>query len=511
MPEESFPRAKPEFAFRSAGGFLRENGIAAALLSALVLAPCFWHSRIQAGDLGSHVYNAWLAQLIERGQLPGLVLVHQWNNVLFDVLLLRTANLFGFSAAEKVAVSSTVLIFFWGCFAFLAELSGKTPWLLAPFLALLSYGYALHMGFMNYYLSCGLAFIAVALVCRGGAGNWLLALGVAALCLFAHPIGLALCVGVSAYVLIQRHLTGWPRIVLPAASLLSACLLKHYFEMHPELEANWRSEGALQLLGQDQLNLFGNRYVVLSWFLLAWSLVCLVAAVYDWVLRARRGSRWIAVAGELYAISVIATFFLPENFRVSLYAGWIGLLVSRLTLVTAIFGLLVLASLPLPRWTVRGSLVLALVFFVFLYQDTDKLDRLEGTAREATATLPAGTRVVAVANPPEDWRIPFLYHSIERACIERCFSYANYEPSSRQFRVRALPGNFYVTASVDQADDMASGDYIVRPKDLPLTSLYQCDLNDFTQICAMALRAGQKTEDPEADPGPIPAAAEDHQ
>jgi hypothetical protein len=206
------------------------------------------------------------------------------------------------------------------------------------------------------------------------------------------------------------------------------------------------------------------------------------------------------LAIELYLLAVIATACLPENFRVGLFAGWIGLLVSRLTLVTAIFGLLVLTSLRLPRWCTYGSAFCAVVFFLFLYQDTGQLDRLEATAREAIQTLAPGTRIVAVANPSKDWRIQFIYHSIERACIGHCFSFANYEPSSLQFRVRALPGNYFVTTSVDQSDDMSSGDYIVQKNDLPLTSIYQCDQQDWTQLCALPLREGQKTEDPESDP-----------
>jgi len=150
----------------------------------------------------------------------------------------------------------------------------------------------------------------------------------------------------------------------------------------------------------------------------------------------------------------------------------------------------------------------AVVFALFLYQDTGKLDHLETTARETARTLARGTRIVAVANPPEDWRVPFIYHSIERACIGQCFSFANYEPSSLQFRIRALPSNYFVTTSVDQSDDMASGDYIVRKKDLPLTSIYQCDEADFTQVCALPLREGQRTEDPESDPVPVPADPE---
>jgi hypothetical protein len=51
---------------------------------------------------------------------------------------------------------------------------------------------------------------------------------------------------------------------------------------------------------------------------------------------------------------------------------------------------------------------------------------------------------------------------------------------------------------------MSSGDYIVRKGDLPLVSIYQCDDADFTKLCARPLREGQKTEDPESEPGPVP-------
>ena len=428
--------------------------------------------------------------------------------MLFDILLLRVGDLVGLAAAEKIVVSCAALIFFWSCFSFLAQVSGRGPWLLIPLLAVLSYGYVFHMGFMNYYLSIGLALFALTLAWRGGAGNWLLAAALSILCLTAHPIGFLLFVAISAYCHLTQFLPRWLRLAPSAIAIFSLLLVKHYFAADAAIEAGWRSEGFLQLLGQDQLNLFGHRYVVLSWLVLAWAIVSALAAIYDWVFRARRPSPTIFLAGELYVVAVITTFCLPENFRVSLYAGWIGLLVSRLTLVTAIFALLVLASLHLPRWTVFGHVLGAVVFALFLYQDTGKLDHLETTARETARTLARGTRIVAVANPPEDWRVPFIYHSIERACIGQCFSFANYEPSSLQFRIRALPSNYFVTTSVDQSDDMASGDYIVRKKDLPLTSIYQCDEADFTQVCALPLREGQRTEDPESDPVPVPADPE---
>src|SRR6202162_173985 len=118
-------------------GFLRQFWLRVLLLFTVLAVPCFWHRRIEAGDLASHVYNAWLAQLIERGQAPGLYLARQWNNVLFDLLLLKLGDLFGLAAAQKIVASLCVLIFFWGAFALLAAVSRRPPWFLLPCLAML--------------------------------------------------------------------------------------------------------------------------------------------------------------------------------------------------------------------------------------------------------------------------------------------------------------------------------------------------------------------------------------
>src|SRR6266852_8426057 len=111
----------------AAARFLREYWLRFTLISFALLVPCFWHRRIEAGDLGSHAYNAWLAQLIEKGQAPGLYFAKQWNNILFDVTLLRLASVVGFAAAEKIAVSACVLIFFWGVFAFISTVTERPP------------------------------------------------------------------------------------------------------------------------------------------------------------------------------------------------------------------------------------------------------------------------------------------------------------------------------------------------------------------------------------------------
>ena len=85
--------------------FLRKHWLRLLGASAVVLAPCFWHREIVASDLGSHLYNAWLVQLIRHGQAPGLWIAPQRTNVLFDLLLSGFGSILGLRAAEKIAVS----------------------------------------------------------------------------------------------------------------------------------------------------------------------------------------------------------------------------------------------------------------------------------------------------------------------------------------------------------------------------------------------------------------------
>jgi len=68
----------------------------------------------------------------------------------------------------------------------------------------------------------------------------------------------------------------------------------------------------------------------------------------------------------------------PENLRPSIYGGWIGLLGSRLTSISAI---LVFASwAPEARDGILRLRRMRRRFFAFLYQDTGWLNRLEANA-----------------------------------------------------------------------------------------------------------------------------------
>src|SRR5438067_300867 len=101
-------------------------------VSVLLLLPCFWQPRLQAGDLSSHIYNAWLAQLIESGRAEGLMIVRQTTNVLFDLMLSGLFRVFGTEWSQRIAVSIAVLTFVWGAFGFVCAVAGRRAWHLLP-------------------------------------------------------------------------------------------------------------------------------------------------------------------------------------------------------------------------------------------------------------------------------------------------------------------------------------------------------------------------------------------
>jgi hypothetical protein len=470
--------------------FLRQCKVRVLFLSVVLVVPCVWHRRIEAGDLASHVYNAWLAQLIAKGQAPGLYIARQWNNVLFDVTLLRVANLVGIAAAEKIVVSVCVLVFFWGVFAFIGAVTERPPWFLTPCLAMLAYGYSFNMGFMNYYLSLGLACFALAILWRAKGIDWIAGTLLAVLAMFAHPIGFLWMVGTFAYVKIRTKLPGWRKLALPLAAASGFVALFWYTSHRPSLLADWDRGPFYYYNGADQLGLYGKRYFVLAG---AAFLVGVISVAVDLYARWRKGSSWkpFELPFELYVVAFCATALLPENLRPSVSDGWIGLLASRLTTVSAIFGLCFLGTMKPRKCHLAGFIVCGMVLFAFLYQDTGWLNQLEANAETLTRDLPPGTRVIVTARAPADSRIAFIGHAVERACIGHCFSYANYEPASGEFRVRVQKGSPLATSSTDDAEDMASGEYEVDDTDLPIKQIYQCDEKDLTKLCIRDLTAGE--------------------
>jgi hypothetical protein len=473
----------------AADPFLRQL-LLILVISALLLIPCFWHRHIEAGDLGSHLYNAWLAQLIEQGKAPGLYIVRQWNNVLVDLLLLNFVKMFGFAVAEKLLVSMCVLVFFWGVFALMKTLSGQTPWFLVPCVAMLNYGHLFHSGFLNYFLSVGLCCIALSLLWTGRRNGLIAAACLAPVILLAHPLGFALFIGVAAYGTLWRFLPRW-NWLLPIAAIATCYAVRVYLLRHAEYDLQWREFPLWRMTGADQFHVFGAQY---AFFTRAILLLASVSSVIALLRAPNRVQFWKErrLFVELYFVLFCGMALLPESIHFDPTAGWVGALSTRLTLILAIIGLCWLASLPSQRWQLAAYAVVAVAFFGLIYRDTAFLNRMEFDAEQVTHSLPFGTRVLATIHLPGDYRATFV-HIVDRACIGHCFLVSNYEPSTKQFRIRVQPGGSpVVTASFDDSDDMQSGNYDVQDEDLPLKQIYQCDGRDLTQICIRDLAADEK-------------------
>jgi hypothetical protein len=460
------------------------------LVSIVALIPCFWLPRIEAGDLASHTYNAWLTSLVQKDQAPGLWLAPQTNNVLFDILLLKLGTLFGFLVGEKVAVCFAVLLFFWGAFAFVSVVSEKPAWFLVPLLLTLTYGWSFHMGFFNFYLSLGLAFIALAIFWRAQGLQCLYALVLVPLIWLAHPLGVLWFASVAAFVFLARSRPSSLQWLFGAAF---AFILGFRFYLQRTYPTQWRKARYADLLGAGQLVL-GTRYDFLAWILL----LAVAGCVLLYILRRRReqespsatpGSLGLTL--RLYLIVVCALLFLPDGIKLPSYNEPLSFISSRFTLATAILACCLLSSLPVAPLSVPegGSWVssslsprklfaalstaIALIFFAFAYQDAAKTYQLEQQAQFVVNRLPQGSRVLTTIYPFSNFQI-FVHHVVDRACINRCFNIDNYEPSSAQFRLRANPGNRIVAANDADANRMMLGTYIVQPTDLPLFQIFQC-------------------------------------
>lgn len=482
--------------------FVRTHLVLIIALSALLVVPSIWHRHIESGDLPSHIYNAWLAHLIEQGKAPGLYIVWQWNNILFDLLLLNFAKIFGFVIGPAIVVSICALVFFWGVFSFVAALSGRPPWQLTPCIAMLTYGYTFNMGFFNYYLSIGLACFGLALLWKPRSWDWFAAGSLFILVVLAHPIGALWFVAILAYTFAKRRLGGKWTFVVPAIAagiFVAAHWSLVYLASVSTFEVFWRNKPFYLFNGADQLIVYSSRYRFIAGVLVATVVIWLI---YEGVYgrdypHSRRTVFFLCV--ELYLISFFATTLLPQGLRGGIYACGIGFIVHRLTLICAIFGLCTIGCLTPRKWASVGMAAYTAVFFACLYYDTGAINRLESHAEALTSILPFGTRVVPFVMPRPDSRISTLIgHVVDRACVGHCFTYGNYEPSSGLFRVRVRPGSPVVAFLAIDSQEMAAGTYVVKNTDPPLKEIYQCVRGDPEALCVRDLAVGETTGRTEA-------------
>jgi hypothetical protein len=434
------------------------------LSSIALLVPCFWQPRIQAGDLSSHIYNAWLAQRIGAGAPLGLTIVPQSTNVLFDILLKALLAAFGAGAAQRIAVGAAVLIFFWGAFAFAGKLAGREPWPLAPALAMLAYGWVFHMGLFNFYLALGLSLWALALPMAA-------AVPLLALAYTAHGLPVAWAIAVIGW----RRLPPWrfrTPVAMAVMALAAVGLLFAY-------QTRWSSSQWMAAAGVNQFETYGSRYLLPA-----------LAMAAVWAMLIAPGMRKKTLddpAVQICGLTALGILILPDSIAIPGYSHTLAYIGQRMSLALAVCLCGLAGRAAAPRWTRYATAAVALVFFAFLWKDEATLNALEDGMEAAVAQLPPGQRIVSALAAPDVATMP-VTHMIDRVCVERCYSYGNYEPSSRQFRVRVAGASPIVVTTDEEANAILAGSYVVQARDVPL---YQVVLAPGGRIGLRQLQPGQ--------------------
>jgi hypothetical protein len=463
-----------------------------AVIALLLLVPCFWQPQIIAGDLPSHLYNAWLAGQIEQGNAPlgPLSLAHPLTNVLSDWVLQSLLYKIGPSGAERIVVAAAIEIFFWGAFCFVAAVAGQRCWIITPSLGMIAYGLILHMGFLNFYISTGLSLWVMALLWRPQRPWAWLALPTAMLALLAHPLPLAWAVAAVLYAHgVQRvpvayrwsiFLAGGCMLILLQTSLLSL------FPTQWSLSDLVKLDGMLGLTGVGQLWLYGPGYlVVIAIVLIIWFILFLE--------RLDRGSILQDPVVHIWGLSILAYILLPQLIQFPQYRYPLEYMQYRVSLFIAVIFCAMVAGGLHGRSLTRASCLMAGVFFALLYLDARSLNQVEANLSRILATLPPGQRVVtALRDSASRFSMNGLIHVGSAACIGHCWDFGNYEPATGQFRVRVSGPNGVVADNMDKVGELESGRHIVTAEEAPLYSVCPVKGSD-TQFELRRLGAGEMT------------------
>jgi hypothetical protein len=454
------------------------------LASVALLLPVLLPRHVPASDLPSHLYNTWLTLLVREGRAPGLELVWQWSNVLFDWWLEALWRLGGPPLAEKAGVAAAVLVFFWGSFSLVQAITRQPAWGSAPLLGMLAYGWVYHQGFFNYHLSCGFGFWALAFVWKRPA-RILPAAAALLLAALAHPLGAAAAAGLAGITLLVRDKpwqAGALWIAAACASLAAAAWL-----IHRSMLAEWESMQAFHVLFATQLRPFGDKYNV---FVLGVPLLWLVL-IGARVLRERSG---ILREPAVYAITILAAaiLLLPQAIQLPGTTRPLHFVDFRLAVFLTVF----VHSLAVPagphRVPLLQSLILlaAIVYFGFLGYDYRRLSGAQEEFVRAAQRIPQGGRAVAAATG-EPIQMNPLNHMLSKACIGRCFNYGAYAPSSAAFRLRARRGSPVVLDDSLDVDRLQAGRLVVRTQDLPLYGVFLSSAEPF-RLKVRPLQAGER-------------------
>jgi hypothetical protein len=296
----------------------------------------------------------------------------------------------------------------------------------------------------------------------------------------AHALPVAWAVGLLVYQWVATLVGPRLRAYVTASWLLGMVVLQ--ILAGRIALSRWSPQQIKMSTGADQVWVFdGKYYIVLVGLLVLWGVLFLD------LLKSAGPRRVVSsVPFQLCLISAAAVVILPGTILLPGFNHTLVYIAERMSLGVGICVCALLGTAQ-PRLVERYAMVaIAAIFFGFLYRDERVLNLLEDRMDGVIASLPAGQRVVSGFDDPE-LHVFAVTHMIDRACLGHCFSYANYEPSTAQFRVRTVAENPYVIANYKDSWRLQNGSYVVKEQDLPLLQLI---LDEGGRMAVRQLKAG---------------------
>jgi hypothetical protein len=182
-----------------------------------------------------------------------------------------------------------------------------------------------------------------------------------------------------------------------------------------------------------------------------------------------------------FGILVLPTLVLLPGYKHAL-----AFIAERMSLA---LGICICASLAGVRSRAHQpylTAIVALVFFGFLYRDENAFNAFEDRMERLVSQLPPSQRVIGAIDA-SNLHVNALNHMIDRVCVGRCYSYANYEPSTAQFRIRVVAESPIVISTYEDSWALQAGIYRVKERDLPL---YEINIDQNGRMVTLSLSAG---------------------
>jgi hypothetical protein len=324
------------------------------------------------------------------------------------------------------------------------------------------------MGFLNFYLSLGLCLWSMAFAWNFTMRGLLAAAPLVPIALVAHALPVFWAVAIIGYVWLARRIPVRHRSFLLlsaiAAVALGVAILRN------SMPTLWFTQQFMNMLGVDQAMVFGTWYGIVLL-----GLLFLCAGLFFKLIRGSGLAKVLwTLPFQIWLLTLVGVLVVPNRVSVPGYKNSLMFIADRMSLAQGVCLCALLAAVPAHRFVRYGIGAMALLFFAFLYRDERILNDIEDRIEAVVWQLPANQRVISGIEDP-NLRVNAVTHMIDRICVRHCYSYANYEPSTDQFRIRVTAPNPIVAATYKDSFLMQVGGYVVTPRDVPL---YQVRLND---------------------------------